>query len=140
MLGSAMVQLLLRRGIAVNVWNRAPAKAQALEPFGAQVFTDPAQAGQGVDRVHLCLKDDAAVDAVIEAALPGIDEHVPIVDHTTVLPQKVVEREARLRAGGYAFAHAPVFIGPAMALESKGVMMTSGDSALFERLRRHKSN
>lgn len=134
-LGSAMVRGMLRRGIAVRVWNRNAAKATALEADGAVAFADPAQAAGDAQRVHLCLNDDASVDAVLEAALPGIAPGLPIVDHTTVLPQRVAERVERLRAAGHSLLHAPVFMGPPMALESKGVMMTSGDASLFARLR-----
>lgn len=134
-LGSGMVKAMLRRGVAVRLWNRSPEKAQAHVEHGAQTFTDPAEAARGADRIHLCLHDDASVDAVIDAALPGIAAESAIVDHTTVLPQRVVERVRRLNEAGYSFIHAPVFMGPHMALEATGVMLTSGDRALFDRLR-----
>jgi 3-hydroxyisobutyrate dehydrogenase len=130
-----MVRSMLRRGISVHVWSRTAAKATALEADGAVAFADPAEASREAQRVHLCVSDDAGVDAVLEAALPGIAAGVPIVDHTTVLPQRVVERAERLRGAGHSLLHAPVFMGPPMALESKGVMMTSGDASLFARLR-----
>ncbi len=135
MLGSAMVANLLRRGAAVRVWNRTAQRAKALEARGARAFTDPAEAAAGAQRVHLCLHDDAAVDAVIGAALPGIGSSTPIVDHTTVLPQGVVERTRRLTQAGYAFVHAPVFMGPPMAAQGHGVMLISGAPALVEVVR-----
>ncbi len=135
MLGSAMVRSMLARGIAVRVWSRTARKAQALESAGAQAFSDPAEAARGAQRVHLCLRDDDSVDAVLEAALPGIANESQIVDHTTVLPQSVVERARRLHDAGYSFLHAPVFMGPPMALKSTGVMLVSGDPALIDRVR-----
>jgi 3-hydroxyisobutyrate dehydrogenase len=134
MLGSGMIRAMRKRGIEVHVWNRSIDKAGALEDTGARAFADPREAARGVDRVHLCLRDDASVDAVLEAALPGIDSATPIVDHTTVLPQRVVERARWLHAARHLFIHAPVFMGPPMALVSSGVMMTSGDQATFERV------
>jgi 3-hydroxyisobutyrate dehydrogenase len=135
MLGSAMVRAMLRRGIAVHVWNRSFPRAQALEADGARAFTDPAQAAEGAQRVHLCLSDDASVDATIDAARPGIATETPIVDHTTVSPQGVAERARRLADGAYSFLHAPVFMGPPMALNATGVMMVSGDASLVQRVR-----
>src|SRR5579863_4095385 len=135
MLGSAMVRAMLRRGIAVRVWSRTRQKAEALEADGARAFADPAEAATDADRVHLCLNDDASVDAVVDSALPGIGLNAPIVDHTTVTPQGVVERVRRLGEAGYSFLHAPVFMGPPMALEAKGVMLVSGDAALVLRVR-----
>jgi 3-hydroxyisobutyrate dehydrogenase len=133
-LGSGMIRGMRRRGVEVRVWNRTLDRAKALEADGAVAFADPAEAAQGVERLHLCLRDDAAVDATLEAALPGIAAGTAIVDHSTVLPQRVPERAERLRAAGFAFLHAPVFMGPPMALESTGVILTSGDAATFARL------
>lgn len=130
-----MVRGMLHRGITVRLWNRSAEKAQAHEEHGALSFTDPVEAARGAGRIHLCLHDDASVDAVLDAALPGIAPEAPIVDHTTVLPQRVVERVNRLSEAGHSFIHAPVFMGPPMARESKGVMLASGDPALFERVR-----
>lgn len=130
-----MVRAMLGRGLEVNVWNRTPEKARALEADGAHAFADPAEAASGVQRVHLCLSDDASVDALLEAALPGIAGDTPIVDHTTVLPQRVAERVQRLASSGHSLLHAPVFMGPPMALERTGVMITSGEPARFERVK-----
>jgi 3-hydroxyisobutyrate dehydrogenase len=135
MLGSAMVRAMLRRGIAVRVWSRSGQKARALEDDGARAFDDPVETASGAERIHLCLNDDASVDTVIDLALPGIAAESPIVDHTTVSPQGVAERARRLADAGYAFVHAPVFMGPPMALESTGVMMISGDAAPLQRVR-----
>jgi 3-hydroxyisobutyrate dehydrogenase len=135
MLGSAMVRAMLARGIEVRVWNRTAQKAQALEEFDARAFADPSEAARGAARAHMCLADDASVDAVLDAAIQGLDAQTPIVDHSTVAPQRVAERRDRLAAIGHPFLHAPVFMGPHMAVEAKGVMMTSGDPALVEHLR-----
>jgi 3-hydroxyisobutyrate dehydrogenase len=135
LLGSAMIRAMRRRGIEVHVWNRSIDRARALEDSGARVFADPDEAAWGVDRVHLCLRDDAGVDALLDAALPGIDSAAPIVDHSTVLPQRVIERARSLHDRGHLFIHAPVFMGPPMALNASGVMMASGDPVTFERVR-----
>lgn len=135
MLGAAMVRAMLERGITVRIWNRTAQKAQALEPLGAQAFDDPAEAARVAQRIHLCLNDDASVDAVIDAALAGISPEAPIVDHTTVLPQRVAQRAQRLCEAGYSFVHAPVFMGPPMAAQANGVMMVSGDDELVGRVR-----
>ena len=53
---------------------------------------------------HLCLRDDAAVDAGLDAALPGLAPGTPVVDHTTVLPQKVGARAAACATSGSVLA------------------------------------
>jgi len=130
-----MIRNLRRHGTDVRVWNRTYEKAVALQDSGATAFADAAEAARGAARIHLCLRDDAAVDAALDAALPGIAPGTAIVDHSTVLPQRVPERAERLRAAGFVFLDAPVFMGPPMALEASGVMMASGARATFDALR-----
>jgi 3-hydroxyisobutyrate dehydrogenase-like beta-hydroxyacid dehydrogenase len=72
MMGSGMVEAMLRRGDAVVVWNRTESKARALEPLGARVAASPADAVAAADRVHLMLPDDAIVDRVLEQSLPRV--------------------------------------------------------------------
>ena len=135
MLGSGFITNLRKHGCDVRVWNRTFEKAQALEGDGIRAFRDAAEAARGAARVHICVRDDAAVDAILDAALPGIDPNAIIVDHTTVLPQNVAPRAARLRDAGYAFLHAPVFMGPPNTLNGTGTMLVSGPQPTFERIK-----
>jgi 3-hydroxyisobutyrate dehydrogenase len=123
LLGSGFARALIRRGETVHVWNRSPAKARALEADGAVAFDDAALAARGASRIHVVVSDDAAVDAVLELAQPG----APIFDHTTTSTAGVRGRTARWRDRGVTYLHAPVFMGPANALESTGLMLVSGD-------------
>jgi len=134
MLGSGFVRALRRRGEEVQVWNRTHAKAQALDAEGAKAFADPAEAARGALRIHLSLSDDAAVDNVLERARPGFGPDVIIVDHTTTSATGTAARAARWAERGVPFLHAPVFMGPQNALESTGIMLTSGDAARVEAL------
>jgi 3-hydroxyisobutyrate dehydrogenase len=120
MLGSGFVRALRRRGEEVRVWNRTAEKARRLEEYGVRAFDDPAEAARGVDRVHVILSDDGAVDRVLERAqiAPG----VPIVDHTTTAATGALARSRRWPT----FVHAPVFMGPQHTLESTGIMLVSG--------------
>lgn len=135
MLGSGFVQAFRKRGVDVRVWNRTFEKAQALEAYGARAFESPAQAASGAQRVHLCLHSDESVDSTLEAAIAGIAAGTPVIDHTTVLPSGVEARRARLQARDIPFLHAPVFMGPPNAAAGTGLMLASGDKALFERVR-----
>jgi len=134
MLGSGFVRALRRRGEEVQIWNRTHAKAVALEADGARAFASPADAARGATRIHLSLSDDAAVDDVLERARPGFAPGVIIVDHTTTSASGTAERAKRWEERGVPFLHAPVFMGPQNALESTGVMLTSGDAARVEAL------
>jgi 3-hydroxyisobutyrate dehydrogenase len=128
LLGSGFVRGLRRRGEAVQVWNRTPEKALALEAAGAKAFDEPADAARGASRVHLALSDDAAVDAVLERARPGIGAGTIVVDHTTTSAAGVKGRVARWDERGIRYLHAPVFMGPQNAIEGTGIMLVSGEA------------
>ena len=137
LLGGNFVRAMLARGEAVHVWNRTPARAQALAAAGARAFDSPAEAVRGAERVHLCLVDDATVDEALERARPGLGAGAHIIDHTTTAPAATRVRVAAWTAGGFRFLHAPVFMGPPNALNATGLMLASGDPAIFEPLKPH---
>jgi 3-hydroxyisobutyrate dehydrogenase-like beta-hydroxyacid dehydrogenase len=132
-MGSAMVEAMVRRGDAVVACNRTLERARPLERFGARVAATPADAVSGADRIHLVLSDDAAVDAVLEQARPGLGAGALVVDHSTVSPAGTVERYRRWDARGVAFLHAPVFMGPQHCRDAAGLMLCAGPRERFAR-------
>lgn len=136
LLGSGMVERALANGLAVTTWNRTIAKARALERVGAAVAETPERAVTGAARIHLVLQDDAAVDAVLERALPAVARDAIVVDHSTTSPSGTRDRASRLRERGVRFVHAPVFMSPQMAREgTAGLMMIAGAQADYAAVR-----
>jgi 3-hydroxyisobutyrate dehydrogenase-like beta-hydroxyacid dehydrogenase len=135
LLGSGMVEGMLRRGDAVTVWNRTEAKARALEQFGAKVASTPAEAVAAADRVHMTLPDDAVVNEIVAGFRPRLRADAVVIDHTTTAPRGTKTRVERLNAEGVRFIHAPVFMSPQMARTSVGLMMVSGPEAIYESVR-----
>jgi 3-hydroxyisobutyrate dehydrogenase len=135
LLGSGMVEGMLRRGDAVTVWNRTEAKARALEEFGAKVASTPAEAVAAADRVHMTLPDDAVVDEIVTVFRPKLRAEATVIDHTTTSPRATKTRVERLKAEGVRFIHAPVFMSPQMARTSVGLLMVSGPQAVYESVR-----
>ena len=134
LMGSGFVRRMRANGHQVNVWNRSAAKARALQDVGATAFDDPAAALAGAERLHLSLADDASVDTVLEPLAAVIAPGTWIVDHTTTAVTPTAERVARWRARGRGFVHAPVFMGPANALEGSGLMLLSCAQAQHDAL------
>ncbi|HEU4632368.1 MAG TPA: NAD(P)-dependent oxidoreductase [Flavisolibacter sp.] len=134
LLGSNFVKAMLKRGEEVQVWNRTASKANELEAFGAKAFPTAAEAVKGAAQVHLTVKDDASVDDVLQAASSGLKPGAIIIDHTTTSRQGAVQRTKEWRERGFFYQHAPVFMGPANALESSGYMLVSGDEGLISQL------
>ena len=131
LLGSNFTKALLKKGEQVNVWNRNPARAKALEEFGAKAFENITDAVKGATRIHITVKDDEAVNEVLTAASAAFEPGVLIIDHTTTTAHGAAERTELWAAKGYTYCHAPVFMGPVNALESTGTMLLSGDPAVI---------
>lgn len=135
LLGSGFVEAACQRGDTVTVWNRTTDKARALTSCGAVVADTPAGAVRGASRVHLVLKDDDAVEDVIAQLRSGLSPDAIIIDHTTTQPALTAERATRLNAAGVNYLHCPVFIGPAAARQSQGIMLVAGPARLYESVR-----
>jgi 3-hydroxyisobutyrate dehydrogenase len=135
LLGSGMVESMLHRGLSVTVWNRTASKTQPLAAMGASVAATPEQAVASADEVHIILSDDAAVDGVLAQIAGHVRPSAVVIDHTTTSPVGTKARHDWARTRGLRFLHAPVFMGPAMARESKGLMMVSGAPDAFESVR-----
>lgn len=134
LLGSNFVRAMRKRGEDVHVWNRTASKAKALEATGAKAFATPAEAVTGANRIHLVLSDDEAVNSVLEQASPGFAKDVIIIDHTTTSATGAAERTERWKKLGVTYIHAPVFMGPANALDGSGTMLISGDQELIKKI------
>ena len=154
LLGSGMVENLLRKGETVRVWNRSQAKLAPLVALGAVATVSPAEAVAGADRVHVVLSEDDAVDGVLAAAVmtrtvsasgmdwgvlaaagPELTEGTPIFDHSTNRPDLVLERTSRLRGAGVRYLSAPVFMGPADGRNGTGLMLIAGPTDEVEAAR-----
>jgi len=135
LLGSAMVEGLLRRGDAVTVWNRTESKARALERLGATVAATSADAVAGAQRVQMTLPDDAVVDAMLAQIRPRLDDDAVVIDHSTTSAAGAKSRIERLQRDGVRFLHAPVFMSPQMARDSVGLILASGPNAIFDTVR-----
>lgn len=134
LLGSGFVRAALKRGQAVNVWNRTLDKAAALGKDGAKVFPAIADAVKGTEYIHLVLSDDDVVESVVKQILPELGKGAVIIDHTTTSVAGAAKRTQDLGGIGVSYQHAPVFMAPLNALESTGVMMLSGEKKRYEKL------
>ena len=135
LLGSAMVEGMLKRGDSVTVWNRTESKARALASIGAKVASSPAEAVAGADGVHMTLPDDVVVNQIVEAIGAQLKPGATVIDHSTTSPAGAKTRIELAKKSGVKFLHAPVFMSPQMARDAVGLMMVSGPRAIFESVR-----
>src|ERR1700741_4408611 len=68
LMGAPMIRHLLCAGHAVQVWNRTPAKAEALGRDGATVASTAAGLVGRAEAIFLCVLDAAAVEEVVFGA------------------------------------------------------------------------
>jgi 3-hydroxyisobutyrate dehydrogenase-like beta-hydroxyacid dehydrogenase len=132
LLGAGMIERMLGQGNTVTVWNRTEAKARALEALGARVATTPGDAVADAGRVHMALKDDAVVDAMLADIGPRLRAGAVVIDHSTTSPAGTAQRLERAAKAGVNVLHAPVFMTPAMCREGAGLMMVSGPSTIVD--------
>ncbi|MEX3906245.1 NAD(P)-dependent oxidoreductase [Paraburkholderia sp. BR14319] len=137
LMGAPMIRHLLRARHAVRVWNRSPAKAQALIADGAQVAATPGELAREADVVLLCVADAAAVEQVVFgehgllAGTPGASGRVRvrvrrIVDHSSIPPDATRRLAERAAAFGVGWIDAPVSGGVAGAQNGTLAIMAGG--------------
>lgn len=136
LMGAPMIRHLLRAGHAVRVWNRTPAKAEALIADGAQVAATPDELARETDVVLLCVADAAAVEQVafgehgLLTGAPGEGVRVRcIVDHSSIPPDATQRLAERAAAFGVGWIDAPVSGGVAGAQNGTLAIMAGGAAA-----------
>jgi 3-hydroxyisobutyrate dehydrogenase len=134
LLGSNFVRAMLKKNEKVQIWNRTYSKAADLAGIGASPFESVEDAVRNADTIHLTVKDDDSVNAVLDRAKPALKKGATIIDHTTTSVGGTIERTKKWSALGFNYQHAPVFMGPVNALEGTGYMLISGDQQLIAKL------
>jgi 3-hydroxyisobutyrate dehydrogenase-like beta-hydroxyacid dehydrogenase len=133
-MGAGMVANLLKSGHQVTVYNRTPAKAEALIAQGAKLADSVAAACVG-DAVMTMLANDEAVesivlgrDGVIGNLSPGA-LHVSSSTISVALSERLSVEHARK---GQRFVAAPVFGRPDVAAAGRLFVVAGGDRAAIE--------
>jgi 3-hydroxyisobutyrate dehydrogenase-like beta-hydroxyacid dehydrogenase len=127
-MGLGMAGNLLKAGHEVTVYNRTPARAEALAQQGAHVAQSIAQACQD-EAVITMLSDDAALESVVLGA-GGVEDSLPPgaihVSMSTVGMATTGNLAARHAARQQRFVAAPVFGRPEAAAAARLFIMAAG--------------
>ena len=137
-MGTAIAKRLLRLGHQLSVWNRNPARAQALLDLGASAADSPRELAQSNELVISMLTDEAALDQVYlgqAGLLSGDVKQTLFIDMSTVKPAQAQAIGAKAAAAGAAYLECPVggSVGPAS--EGKLLGFVGGDAAVLDRAR-----
>jgi 3-hydroxyisobutyrate dehydrogenase len=137
-MGGGMAANWLAKGFELSVWNRTPAKAQALAGKGAKVAATPREAAQGADFIFAMVADDDASRGVWlgdDGALAGAKAGAVSVESSTLTPDWVRELGRHAQAKGCPFLDAPVG-GSRPAAESGELrFFVGGDPQTYEAAR-----
>ncbi|MHB8302543.1 MAG: NAD(P)-dependent oxidoreductase [Acidobacteriaceae bacterium] len=137
-MGVPIVQLLLRDGHSVSVWNRTPRPLDELGIAAAQAATSVAAAVADCEVVFTMLADDAATEAVafgddgLIAHLPGQAIHIALGTIGVALSRCLMQQHASANRRYFA---APIFGRPNVAAQGKLWIVAAGDSATLEQVR-----
>lgn len=138
-IGTPMARRVLDAGFELHVWNRNPAKAEALVEAGATLAPTPAALAGAVDVLCLCVTDGSAVEQIVfgdngiaSAARAGL----VVADHSTIHPADSRRIAARFNAAcGGAWVDAPVSGGVVGARAGTLSVFAGGEAADVERVR-----
>lgn len=136
-MGAAIAERLLKHGHQVTVWNRSPAKAQALTQHGATVAASPAQLAASTDIILSILTDANAIAAAYdgpEGLLSGKVSGKLFVEMSTVRPDTQRALAARIKAKGAAMIDCPVGGTTGPARDGKLLAFVGGDAADLARV------
>ena len=137
-MGAGMAANWLKKGFAVTVYNRTPARAEALAAAGAHVADTPRAAAKGADIVVAMVADDEASRQVwtgSDGALAGVRRGAIVIESSTLSPAWAQELAALAKAKGADFLDAPVGGSRAAAAEGKLALFVGGDAAVVEKAR-----
>lgn len=137
-MGSGMARRLLAAGFAVTVYNRNPAKADALAAAGARTAPNPREAAVGADVILCMVADDAASRTMwlgAEGALAGARKGAVLIESSTLTLAWVKELAAAAHARGCEFLDAPVTGSKLAAAGGELNFLVGGAAAALEKAR-----
>jgi 2-hydroxy-3-oxopropionate reductase len=149
-MGAPMARNLLRAGFPLVVWNRTPARADALVAEGALRAASACDVIERADITITMLSDSPDVEAVYRApdgVLAGVAsrgrdrsrsrerETTVLIDMSTIAPRVARELAEEAAARGAAMLDAPVSGGDVGAIEGTLSIMVGGDAQALERVR-----
>ncbi|MDC8802443.1 NAD(P)-dependent oxidoreductase [Halomonas pacifica] len=137
-MGYPMAGHLARAGLAVRVYNRSAAKAEAfVAEHGGSHHATPRDAATGADLVLVCVGNDDDVRQVTRGELGALGGMAPgslLVDHTTASASLAQELDATCREAGVDFLDAPVSGGQQGAENGALTIMCGGEAEAFARV------
>ncbi|MCI3928939.1 NAD(P)-dependent oxidoreductase [Streptomyces sp. AN091965] len=130
-MGAALAAALLERGHETTVWNRTPAKAEALAARGARVAATPTEAVAASGLVIACVLDYDALHAVVDPAAATLAGRT-LVNLTTGSPEQAREFAAWAAERGVDYLDGAVMTTPPGVGSPEMMFLYSGPRTAFD--------
>lgn len=130
LMGAALAGILLDAGHDVTVWNRSPAKADALVARGARRAATAADAVAASPLVIVCVLDYPAVYGLLDGA--ELDGRV-VANLTTGRPSEAREAASWVAGRGGDYLDGGIMAVPQMIGHPGALILYSGSRTAFER-------
>lgn len=127
-IGSAWAKNYAASGVLKGTWNRTP------QPASPAWKTSAAEVARAADIIQIVVADPAAVEGVIAAILPELNEGKIVVQSSTIDPASSTRFAGLVSARRARYLEAP-FTGSKLAAEARQtVFYLGGDAALIAEL------
>jgi 3-hydroxyisobutyrate dehydrogenase-like beta-hydroxyacid dehydrogenase len=137
LMGRPIAANLLKKGFSLTVWNRTPARAQALASEGARVAATPQEVAAASDVLIVIVSDPPAVEHVLwgdKGALGSLRRGSVLVESSTISPALARREAAACAERGVEYLDAPVTGGTWGAEKGELVMMVGGAAEALKRV------
>ncbi|MET8540380.1 NAD(P)-binding domain-containing protein [Kitasatospora sp. NPDC004799] len=129
-MGRALARALLAAGHPVTVWNRTPGRDTEPLALGARPAASAAEAVAGATLVLLCVRDQPAARAVLEAAGTALRGRT-VVNATSIAPEDARANATDAGTRGFRLLDAAVLTPTPTIGRPEGTVLLSGDAEAF---------
>ncbi|GAA2101388.1 NAD(P)-binding domain-containing protein [Streptomyces albiaxialis] len=130
-MGTRLAQAFLAAGYATTVWNRSPAKADALVAQGAVRAATAAAAVTAGPLVVVCLPDYATVHGVLGPVAAELRGRT-LVNLTSGTPEEAADAADRAAGHGAAYLDGAAMSGTRLVGRPEALFVLSGSRAAFD--------
>ncbi len=133
LMGNHMARNMLKSGYSLTVWNRTPAKAEAMAADGAHVAATPTEAVKQADFVITMLADGPTVHDMFFAGglCKEMKEGACLIDMSSIKASEARVHAGLMRSSGRTHLDAPVSGGTKGAEAGTLAIMVGGDEQVF---------
>jgi 3-hydroxyisobutyrate dehydrogenase len=133
-MGQHMARNLHKSGQLTAVWNRTPAKAQALAAeTGTHCSPQLDDLASRCESIVICVSADADVREIVERLAAVLPQRALVIDCSTVSANTARNAAQLLKSKDIDFLDAPVSGGVEGARDGTLAIMVGGEAAAFER-------